>query len=182
MGISLTLSNVTLRLLFSTCRQRWLLSTLARCEIPSQLLVALPTALHTWTLARLPRLRMVMHTRWMSSSIIRSSVRHSMHCRSTDMYTDAEGALRTWINESADAASVRAAAPKGAQLKRLRSPFQGAYILLRRIGGTPSLAEGMYDRARLSATVYGISKEGSETAARAYANAIAQVRTATTMG
>jgi hypothetical protein len=98
-------------------------------------------------------------------------------------FVDAEGAIRDWINESSDTAPVRVYATKGAHLKRLRSPYQGAYIVLRRVGGGQTLtAEVGADRARISATIYGVSKEGASKAAVAYANAIERVRSKTAMG
>jgi hypothetical protein len=99
------------------------------------------------------------------------------------MTVDAEGAVKEWINSSSDTVSLRVAVQKGAHLKRLRSPYQGNYIVLRRVGGSSTLtAERPVDRARISATIYGVTKEGAAAAAVAYANAIEAVRARTVMG
>jgi len=99
-------------------------------------------------------------------------------------FVDAEGAVKSWINANTSLSGPGTPLPKGAQLHRLRSPYQGAYIWLRRVGGTkaPKLAEVTLDRARVSAMIFGVSLEAAAVAATAYANAIDAIRTKTTMG
>jgi len=61
----------------------------------------------------------------------------------------------------------------GAHRAPIRSPGQGAYVLLSRVGGSPDLlAEGSVDRARISAVVYAGTDEAAENAATAYRNAV----------
>lgn len=97
---------------------------------------------------------------------------------------DAEGAVKYWVNNNSVLSGPGTPMPKGAQLRRLRSPYQGAYALLRRVGGEVAnfSAEATIDRARVSAMFYGVSLEGASTAAVAYANAIERIRTRTVMG
>jgi hypothetical protein len=95
---------------------------------------------------------------------------------------DAEGAVKTWLDANSSLTGPGTPLPKGVQLHRLRSPYQGAYVLLRRVGGSAAGPQGMYDRARLSALVFGVSKEGAAAAAIAYTNVIDAIRTQTPMG
>jgi hypothetical protein len=101
-----------------------------------------------------------------------------------NVFTDAEGAVRLWVNSRMDLVGPGGPLPKGAHLKRLRSPYQGAYVLLERIGGGEALTpERPFDRARVSAQIIGLSKESAALGAIAFANAVAELRGAgTSMG
>lgn len=84
---------------------------------------------------------------------------------------EVEGAVRDWVN--AQTALVGAGHPLelGAHFKRLRSPFRGSYLLLSRVGGGPEgVQEINLDRARISGSVYGVTKQTAAAAAVAYAN------------
>ena len=93
-------------------------------------------------------------------------------------FVDAEAAVRDWIN-SLTATLVGAGRPlaQGAHLKRLRSAAGTCYALLSVVGGTTGLApEAPHHRARISASIYGPTKEAAATAAVAYANTVAGLR------
>jgi hypothetical protein len=89
---------------------------------------------------------------------------------------DAESAVRSWINSRPDLYGPGHPIPKGAHLRRLRSPLKGAYLLVTTIGGsaTGSPEAGTYT-ARISATAYGLTKEGASQAAVAYARAVGEL-------
>jgi hypothetical protein len=90
---------------------------------------------------------------------------------------DAEGLVRDWVNGPSGLAGAGQALPKGAHFRRLRGPYQGAYLVLAAVGGTAELTpEKPAHRARISGQIYGISKEGAAVAAVAYANAIEALR------
>jgi hypothetical protein len=97
---------------------------------------------------------------------------------------DAEPAVRAWINAQATLVGAGNPLPKGAQLRALRSPYQGAYALLSIVGGTGSelTAEVDFQRARISAEIRGTKKEAAARGAVAYANALLSVRKPTQMG
>jgi hypothetical protein len=89
---------------------------------------------------------------------------------------DVEGAVRDWVNAQAGLVGAGHPLELGAHLKRLRSPFRGSYLLLSRVGGGPEGAEEInVDRARISGSVYGVTKITATAAAVAYANALATV-------
>lgn len=89
------------------------------------------------------------------------------------MYVDAEGAVRDWVNSLTSLVGEGNPLLLGAHLDRLRSPARGCYAWLLRVGGTPELtAERPVDRARISASIYGLTKESAAAAAVAYANAL----------
>jgi hypothetical protein len=89
------------------------------------------------------------------------------------MAVDAEAAVKAWLNARLDLVGQGRPIPLGAHLGRLRSPGRGAYAHLLRVGGSPSLtAESPVDRARVSATLYGTTKETACAAALAYATAL----------
>lgn len=89
------------------------------------------------------------------------------------MVVDAEAAVREWVNGPSGLAGTGQPLSLGAHLKRLRSPGAGAYALLLRVGGVPALTqERPVDQARVSASIYGRTKEAAEAGARAYANAL----------
>ena len=92
------------------------------------------------------------------------------------MAVDAEGAVRDWINGRTDLAGEGMPLTHGAHLGRLRSPASGTYAYLLRIGGTRALtAERPVDQARISATVYGTTKETACLAATAYTTALEEL-------
>lgn len=89
-------------------------------------------------------------------------------------YVDAEEAVRSWIN-SLTSTLVGEGKPlaKGAHLHELRGAATVCYALLSLIGGSPSLsAENPDHRARISASLFGPTKESATAAAVAYANAL----------
>lgn len=90
------------------------------------------------------------------------------------MAVDAEGAVRDWVNARQDLVGEGGPIPLGAHLgDGLRSPGRGAWVLLLRVGGTRGLtAERPMDIARISATVYGTTKETAAAGATAYATAL----------
>jgi hypothetical protein len=89
------------------------------------------------------------------------------------MAVDAEGAVRAWVNGRTDLVGEGRPLPLGAHLARLRSPAQGAYIRLLRVGGVRALtAETPFDQARISGTIYGTTKETAAQAAAAYATVL----------
>lgn len=93
-------------------------------------------------------------------------------------YVVAVTAVRAWVN-SLTGTLVGSGRPlaHGAHRHHLRSPGQGAYALLSRVGGTQELiAEDGVDRARISASIYAGTDEAAEIAAVAYANAVAALR------
>lgn len=88
-------------------------------------------------------------------------------------FVNALTSVRTWINEQPGVVGPYGPITKGAHLRRLRSPYKGAYIYLSRVGGSPDLSpESPVDRARISAQIYGITLEEAEKSAVVYANAI----------
>ncbi len=87
-------------------------------------------------------------------------------------YVDAEGAVADWVN-SLTGTLVGEGQPlmKGAFLHELRGAASSCYALLSIIGGSPVLsAEDPDMRARISASIYGPTKEAATLAAVAYAN------------
>jgi len=86
---------------------------------------------------------------------------------------DAEGAVRDWINSRADLYGDGHPIEKGAHLRRLRSPIRGAYVLLSVVSGSQAGSpEATTYVARVSASAFGIRKEGAIRAATAYAAAV----------
>ena len=89
-------------------------------------------------------------------------------------FTDAEAAIRDWVN-SLTTTLVGEGNPlaKGAHLHELRGAATTCYALLSIVGsGTAFGVENPDHRARLSASIYGPSKETATRAAVAYANAL----------
>jgi formaldehyde-activating enzyme involved in methanogenesis len=90
---------------------------------------------------------------------------------------DAEGAVREWLNGLTELVGAGHPLEKGAHLETLRSPMKGSYAVLTRIGGGFAVPPDLlYDRARISATIYGVTKWGAAQGAIAYGNAIAALR------
>jgi hypothetical protein len=89
-------------------------------------------------------------------------------------YVDAEEALRSWVN-GLTATLVGEGHPlaKGAHLHELRGAATACYALLSLVGGSPALsAENPDHRARISASIFGPTKEAATAAAVGYANAL----------
>ena len=85
----------------------------------------------------------------------------------------AVAAVRVWINGLTTLVGPGRPLALGAHRTRLRSPGQGAYALIYRVGGISDLiAEEPVDRARVGALIYAGTDEAAETAAVAYANTV----------
>lgn len=93
-------------------------------------------------------------------------------------------AIRAWINTHPTLSGAGKPLPLGAFRTQSRSPGQGAYVTLHRLDGTDALiAEEAADQARIAGVVYAGTDEAAETAAVAYANALAALSgTPTPMG
>lgn len=89
-------------------------------------------------------------------------------------FIDAEDVMRGWVNGLTGAnglVGVGNPLALGAHLHRLRSPFRGSYALLSTVGSPDSLTEERVTfSCRVSASIYGITKENAAQAALAYAN------------
>ncbi|MFI6228631.1 hypothetical protein ACIBCR_15120 [Micromonospora echinospora] len=89
-------------------------------------------------------------------------------------YVDAEAAVAAWINSLTDTlVGVNNPLAKGAHLHDLHGAAKVCYVKLALLPG--SVALGVEDpdhRARVSASVYGPTKESATRAALAYANAL----------
>jgi hypothetical protein len=101
-------------------------------------------------------------------------------------YVDAKGALRTWLNLLTSLTGPTAI-PKGFFIgDEIRSPDQGAWGILTSVGGDDRLtASASPSRARISASIRGVTAQAADNAAVAYANAlrsIAGVRTTLVAG
>ncbi len=95
-------------------------------------------------------------------------------------FADAEGAVKAWVNSLTDLVGKGKPLAKGAHLSA--DPLHGArnvcYALLNQVGGSTALgAENPDQRARISARVYGPSKEAAALAAVGYANALVALAT-----
>jgi hypothetical protein len=89
-------------------------------------------------------------------------------------FVDAEAAVAAWINSLTDTL-VGAGNPlsKGAHLHQLRGAATACYALLTLLPGSTALGvENPDHRARISASLYGPTKESATAAAMAYANAL----------
>jgi hypothetical protein len=91
-------------------------------------------------------------------------------------YVVASTAVRAWVNTLPIVGRGQVLA-LGAFLEPPRSPGQGAYALLSRVGRAGDLvAEETIDSPRISATILAGTLEAAETAAVAYANAVDSLR------
>jgi hypothetical protein len=91
-------------------------------------------------------------------------------------YVVASTAVRAWVNSLPIVGRGQPLA-LGAYLEPPRSPGQGAYALLSRVGRAGDLvAEETVDSPRISATILAGTLEAAETAAVAYANAVDSLR------
>ncbi|NUW45545.1 hypothetical protein [Nonomuraea rhodomycinica] len=93
-------------------------------------------------------------------------------------------AIRAWVNAHPTLAGPGRPLALGTFRARPRSPGQGAYLTLHRLDGADALiAEEAVDQARIAGVVYAGTEEAAETAATAYANALAALSGAhTAMG
>lgn len=91
------------------------------------------------------------------------------------MFVDAEGVVARWVNaQTTDLVGPGRPLPKGATLRRLHGAAAACYAWLALVGGAPTWGvENPDQRARVSAQVYGPTKEAAAVAAAAYANAVA---------
>ncbi|MFD6565391.1 hypothetical protein [Micromonospora profundi] len=89
-------------------------------------------------------------------------------------FVDAERAAADWINSlTGSLVGVGNPLAKGAFLHEMRGAASACYALLSVIGGSPTISpENPDHRARISASIYGTTKEAATTAALAYANAL----------
>ena len=87
---------------------------------------------------------------------------------------DLEGLLRTWLNSLTGAGGLVGAGnpiAAGVHLRRLRSPFKGSYVMLSSVGTPlPLNEERTTGQLRITASVYGVTKESAAAAAYAYLN------------
>ena len=91
-------------------------------------------------------------------------------------YVIASTAVRAWVNSLAIVGRGQVLA-LGAFLEPPRSPGQGAYALLSRVGRAGDLvAEETVDSPRISATILAGTLQAAETAAVAYANEVDKLR------
>ena len=91
-------------------------------------------------------------------------------------FVDAEGVIKDWFNSLSGIVGSGNVVALGAHLHRLRSPFRGSYVLLSVVGTPIALTEERSTaQARVSASVYGVTKESATAAALAYANALADL-------
>jgi hypothetical protein len=94
-----------------------------------------------------------------------------------DVYVDATGILKDWINTQTALVGDGHPLPLGAHLRLLRSPGRGAYAMLSKVGGdTGWTEEGVASRARISASIFGFTEEEATAASIAYANTVTQIR------
>lgn len=96
----------------------------------------------------------------------------------TTVFQDAEGAIAAWINAQTGTL-VGAGRPlaQGAHLTRRRSAANTCYALITLIAGSAEVTpEVPHQRARISAQIYGPTKEAAAIAAHAYANAVLALR------
>jgi len=94
-----------------------------------------------------------------------------------DVYVDATGILKDWINTQTALVGPNNPLHLGAHLRLLRSPGQGAYALLSKVGGDDNwTAEGITSRARISASIFGYTEEQATVASIAYINTVNQIK------
>jgi hypothetical protein len=89
-------------------------------------------------------------------------------------FVDAEAAVAAWINSLTDTlVGVGNPLPKGAHLHALRGAAVAPYVLLSLLPGSTAFGvENPDHRARVSASIYGPTKEAATKAALGYANAL----------
>lgn len=89
-------------------------------------------------------------------------------------FVDAEGAVAAWVNSlTGTLVGVGNPLTKGAHLHELRGAATACYALLAALpGGTALGVENPDHRARITASIYGPTKEAATAAALAYADAL----------
>lgn len=87
---------------------------------------------------------------------------------------DAEGVLRDWLNTlTSTLVGVGRPLTGGVFLDQpTRSPGKGTWAVITRIGGTDAWNEAQADNARITCSIFSISKLAALNGARAYANTI----------
>jgi len=94
----------------------------------------------------------------------------------TTAFVDAEGIVKDWLTSLSDLVGVGNPIPQGIHLIRLRSPYTSAWAQLSVVGGDDDwIPDGGAHRARVSASIYGATRLGANTAAVAYANALRRI-------
>jgi hypothetical protein len=88
-------------------------------------------------------------------------------------YLASVGIIRDWLNSLDTLVGPGNPIALGAHRRHPRSPGQGAYVLISRIGRAADLvAEDLLDSPRISGSIYAGTDEAAELAAIAYANAV----------
>lgn len=92
----------------------------------------------------------------------------------TTTFVDAEGLVADWVNRQSDLVGEGNPLPKGAHLTdRLTGALSACYALLMQVDAGRALgAENADQLARISAQIYGPTKEAAAGAAVAYADAL----------
>lgn len=85
-------------------------------------------------------------------------------------FTDAEAAIRVWLNGRSNLVGQGNPLPLGVHLNALRSTQGGAYALCERIGGYDDPGDAPVDTARIAFNVYASTKQAAAIAATALAN------------
>lgn len=100
------------------------------------------------------------------------------------VFVSSLASVQAWVNAHPLLTGEYGPITKGAQFRRMRSPFRHCYVLLSLIGGSVELFPEKPDhRARIAGQVFGVTLEQAERGAVAYANALHNVQGApVTMG
>lgn len=92
---------------------------------------------------------------------------------------DIEGLVRAWLNSLTGAGGLVGVGNPiggGVHLRRMRSPFKSSYVLLSSVGTpNPLTEERTTGQSRITASVYGVTKESAANAAVAYLNRMLRV-------
>ena len=88
------------------------------------------------------------------------------------VFVDAKGVVRQWINAQTMLVGAGHPLRLGAHFVHIRSPYEGAFALLSQVGGSDDFRAGWASRARISASIYGMTWQTATLAAVAYANAL----------
>lgn len=96
-----------------------------------------------------------------------------------DSVVDIEGLVRVWLNSLTGAGGLVGAGNPvggGVHLRRMRSPFKSCFVLLASVGTPgPLTEERTTGQARLTASIYGLTKESAALAAAAYVNRMQRI-------
>lgn len=90
----------------------------------------------------------------------------------TGPLTDAEQAVREWVKTSSGIAGPGLPLTNGAHIGHISSPATATVAELARVGGGPD-GSGYLDQPRISAQVYGPTREVAFAAAQSFGNALA---------